>query len=103
MRAVTRAVKDFYKTHPNAASYKDIRNSSGNLYQHIKDVVKSAQEIPVPEGYTRQELVQAALFHDIGKVFERGRSHDKVSAEMLDDLGINVSDNVKHSVKHHMS
>lgn len=103
IRAITRAVKDFYKTHPNAVSYKEIRNSSGNLYQHIKDVVKSAQEIPVPEGYTRQELVQSALFHDIGKVFERGRSHDKVSAEMLDDLGINVSDNVKNAVKHHMS
>lgn len=103
MRAITRAVKDFYKTHPNAASYKDITNNSGNLYQHIKDVVKSAQEIPVPKGYTRQELVQSALFHDIGKVFESGPSHDKISAEMLDDLGIDVTNNVKHAVKHHMS
>lgn len=103
IRAVARAVKDFYKTHPNAYPYKEIFNSNGNLYDHIKAVVQSAQQIPVPEGYTRQELVQSALFHDIGKVFEHGHSHGHVGAEMLDDLGIDVPESVKRAVDNHMS
>lgn len=103
IRNVTKMVKDFYKQHPNAKSYKYINNSSGNLYNHIKDVVKSAQSIPVPEGYTRQELVQAALFHDIGKVFDSSKNHGHESVDMLDMLGINTSDNVKNAVYNHMT
>lgn len=46
-------------------------NSSGktsSLKEHIAGVVKTAQEIPVPKGSSRQELVRAALVHDIGKL-----------------------------------
>lgn len=103
MRNVTRMVKDFYKQRPNAKPYKYINNNSGNLYNHIKDVVKSAQSIPVPEGYTRQELVQAALFHDIGKVFDSSRNHGHESVDILNTFGINTSDNVKNAVYNHMT
>lgn len=54
MRALVPVIKNWYKNHPNAANYKNIYNSSGNLLHHIGGVVKSAQQIPVPEGYTRQ-------------------------------------------------
>lgn len=103
IRNVVSLIKNFYKSHPNAQPYKQIINSSGNLYEHTRDVVKSAQSIPVPKGYTRQQLVQAALFHDIGKVFERGRSHGEVSAEMLEDAGIKLDRDVISAVRHHMT
>lgn len=103
MRNVVKLVKDFYKTHPTAANYKYINNSSGNLYQHTRDVVKSAQSIPVPKGYTRQQLVQAALFHDIGKVLDSGISHGKTALTMLDDAGVQVSPQVRSAISDHMS
>lgn len=46
-------------------------HSSGkmsSLKDHVAGVVKTAQQIPVPKGSSRQELVRAALVHDIGKL-----------------------------------
>ena len=103
MRNVVTAVRDFYKNHPEARNYKDVYNSSGNLYQHISAVVKSAQEAPVPEGYTRQQLVQSALFHDIGKVLDPDRTHDKMSVKIMDELGIETTPEVRTAVGRHMS
>lgn len=107
MRHVAKAVKEYYKNNPSSADYKNIYNSSGNLYEHIRDVVKSAQQIPVPKGYTRKQLVESALYHDIGKVLDFSSSHGHTSVEILDNLSqlgrIDLDPNVRKAVYDHMS
>ena len=90
MRNLVRARRQLRKAYPNADDPKKIFNtdfltgSPTNLNQHIGSVVKTAQDIPVPLGYTRQDLVQAALGHDIGKVIDaRQGQHEQISADML--------------------
>ena len=76
VRNLVRARRQLRKAYPDADDPKKIFNtdfltgSPTNLNQHIGSVVKTAQDIPVPLGYTRQDLVQAALGHDIGKVID---------------------------------
>lgn len=114
MRNVVKAVREFYKKHPEARDYKDVINyknfdkngnfiDRGNLYEHIRGVVKSAQEAPLPEGYTRQQFVQSALFHDIGKVLDPTKTHDKKSIQILKEMGIDVSPEVQTAIGRHMS
>lgn len=103
IRKVVEAMQTAYKMHPTARKYKDITNSSGNLYEHIRDVVRSAQLAPVPEGSSRRELVQAALFHDIGKIIDPTyNGHAQASLDLLNDLGIDVSPEVARAIKVHM-
>lgn len=90
MRNLVRARRQLRKAYPDANDPKKIFNtdfltgSPTNLNQHIGSVVKTAQDIPVPLGYTRQDLVQAALGHDIGKVIDsRQGQHEQISADML--------------------
>ena len=90
VRNLVRARRQLRKAYPNADDPKKIFNtdfltgSPTNLNQHIGSVVKTAQDIPVPLGYTRQDLVQAALGHDIGKVIDaRQGQHEQISADML--------------------
>ena len=90
MRNLVRARRQLRKAYPDAYDPKEIFNTDfltgipTNLNQHIGSVVKTAQDIPVPLGYTRQDLVQAALGHDIGKVIDaRQGQHEQISADML--------------------
>lgn len=90
MRNLVRARRQLRKAYPDADDPKKIFNkdfltgTTTNLNQHIGSVVKTAQDIPVPLGYTRQDLVQAALGHDIGKVIDaRQGYHEQISADML--------------------
>ena len=90
MRNLVRARKQLRQLYPNANNPKEIINHDfltgkrTNLNQHTSSVVKTAQDIPVPIGYTRQDLVQAALGHDIGKVIDpRQGQHEQISADML--------------------
>lgn len=90
MRNLVRARQQLRQLYPNANNPKKIFNSDfltrrrTNLNQHTAGVVKTAQDIPVPTGYTRQDLVQAALGHDIGKVIDaRQGQHEQISADML--------------------
>ena len=90
MRNLVRARRQLRKAYPDADDPKKIFNtdfltgSPTNLNQHIGSVVKTAQDIPVPLGYTRQDLVQAALGHDIGKVIDaRQGQHEQISADMI--------------------
>ena len=54
------------------------------MNQHTEGVVRTAQDIPVPTGYTRQDLVQSALYHDIGKAIDASQGvHEKISADMV--------------------
>ena len=89
-RNLVRARRQLRKAYPDANNPKGIINTDfltgtpTNLNQHIGSVVKTAQDIPVPLGYTRQDLVQAALGHDIGKVIDaRQGQHEQISADML--------------------
>lgn len=85
---------------------KGIYNSGNgretNLIQHIADVVKTAQDSPVPSGYTKQQQVQAALLHDLGKIYGT-KHHGPNSLNVIDQAQIPfISDAVKNSVKNHM-
>lgn len=103
MRKLAQEVQKFYKSHPEARNYKTVYNDSGNLYQHIRDVVKTAQDSPIPKGYTRQQYIQAALFHDIGKVLNGSRKyHGLTSVDMLKEAGIDIDSSVKHAIESHM-
>lgn len=89
-KMLIRGLQELKSANPNAASYKNVFNKGPlkqgftNLAQHTKGVVETAQQIPVPTGYTRQDLVQSALFHDIGKVYDPTQGvHEKISADML--------------------
>ncbi len=90
IRNLVRARRQLRKAYPYAKNPYEIFNTDfltgapTNLHQHIGDVVKTAQDIPVPLGYTRQDLVQAALGHDIGKVIDaRQGQHEQISADMI--------------------
>lgn len=90
MRNLARARRQLRQAYPDAGDPKRIFNTDfltgtqTNLNQHTRGVVKTAQDIPVPLGYTRQDLVQAALGHDIGKVIDaRQGQHEQISADML--------------------
>lgn len=90
MRNLVRARRQLRQLYPEANDPKKIFNHDfltgkpTNLNQHTEGVVKTAQDIPVPIGYTRQDLVQAALGHDIGKVIDpRQGQHEQISADML--------------------
>lgn len=89
-RMLVKGLQQLKALNPEAESYKTIFNSGPygegrtNLAQHTKGVVETARQIPVPLGYTRQDLVQSALFHDIGKVIDRSQGmHEGISADML--------------------
>lgn len=90
VRNLVRARRQLRKAYPDTDDPKKIFNTDfltgipTNLNQHIGSVVKTAQDIPVPLGYTRQDLVQAALGHDIGKVIDaRQGQHEQISADIL--------------------
>ena len=90
VRNLVMARRQLRKAYPDADDPKKIFNTDfltgipTNLNQHIGSVVKTAQDIPVPLGYTRQDLVQAALGHDIGKVIDaRQGYHEQISADMI--------------------
>lgn len=75
---------------------------STNLYEHTFDVAHSAKSIPLPEGVSRQELVFAALMHDIGKVFAK-EQHGQISAKLIGNRFSNIGDNVIAAIDDHMS
>ena len=107
MHHLANLIKQFYKKYPNAGDFREIKNSGlggeTNLWEHIRDVVRSAQAAPVPKGSTRQEFIQAALLHDIGKTLDRSYSgHPEASLKILDEMGIEVSPKVRRAIQVHM-
>ena len=89
MRNLVRARQQFREMYPEASDFKqifnrDFRGRATNLNQHTEGVVRTAQDIPVPTGYTRQDLIQSALYHDIGKAIDASQGvHEKISADMV--------------------
>lgn len=74
-----------------------------SLDNHLLQVARSAQELPLPQGYTRQEAVTAALLHDLGKVINSSKLHGHSSVDLIDQLGIQINNpKVRNAIKHHM-
>ena len=71
-------------TDPKYIFNSDYRGGRTNLYEHIRAVIKTASEIPLPKGYTRQQVIQAALLHDVGKVVNEAQGkHEQIGADIL--------------------
>lgn len=86
----------------NSAENATISNIYQNLLQHSLRTARAAQRYPVPDGFTRQQFVQAALFHDIGKVLD-DQFHAGQSAVMLRQLGTQkIDDDVYDAIRKHM-
>lgn len=94
-------------------SLNEVYNSSGKattLKKHISNVVKTAQEIPVPKGSSRAELVRSALAHDIGKIItgQEGQypQHGAYSAKIMRELQNEYPEfswgNTRTAVRYHM-
>ena len=83
---------------------------ASTLWGHTTGVVRTAQQIPVPKGSSRAELVRAALIHDLGKL-ETGQeriehpNHPYISEDMIDDLEFPEFDTptIRSAVRSHMN
>ena len=73
-----------------------------NLFDHINGVVTTAQHSPTPEGATRQQFIESALFHDIGKTLDSNKTHGHESVKIIDELGIPLDAQVKKAIDRHM-
>lgn len=74
-----------------------------NLFDHINGVVTTAQNSPTPEGATRQQFIEAALFHDIGKALDSNvRSHGHESVNIAKQLRIPLDEQVEKAIDKHM-
>lgn len=74
-----------------------------NLFDHINGVVTTAQNSPTPEGATRQQFIESALFHDIGKTLDSDvRTHGHKSVQVARELGIPLDEQVERAIDKHM-
>ena len=73
-----------------------------NLFDHINGVVTTAQHSPTPKGATRQQFIESALFHDIGKTLVSNKTHGHESVKIVDELGIPLDAQVKKAIDKHM-
>lgn len=73
-----------------------------NLFDHINGVVTTAQHSPTPKGATRQQFIESALFHDIGKTLDSNITHGHESVKIADELGIPLDSQVKKAIDKHM-
>lgn len=76
-----------------------------SLDNHLLQVARSAQILPLPEGYTRQEGVTAALLHDLGKIISGNNpSHASASIDLIEALNIPGIDNpkIRGAIEYHM-
>ncbi len=73
-----------------------------NLYEHTADVIKSAQQQPLPAGVTRQDLVTSALYHDLGKIIDPSRLHGYTSNYLVDLMGWETKPNIAKAISKHM-
>lgn len=80
---------------------KDIGEYQSTL-RHLYNAAKTAQTSPVPEGATKQQLVFAALTHDIGELLGRD-GHGQTSEDLLRAIYPDVPETVLYSIRNHMS
>lgn len=74
-----------------------------NLLQHSFGTARSAIKAPTPKGYTKQEQVEAALLHDVGKLFGDYENHAEKSIDILNEINYPLTKNVRNAIVKHMS
>lgn len=82
-----------------ATSGYETENQS--TFRHMANAAKTAQELPVASGSTRQNQVASALFHDMGERYDRA-DHAKLGAKIIDKYIADFDPEIYHNVKNHM-
>lgn len=72
-----------------------------NTWLHTKKVAQNAWAIPVPEGYTKQDQMIAALGHDFGKILS-GDGHAEVSYNLIKQIFPDATPKQLEAVRRHM-
>lgn len=72
-----------------------------NTWLHTKKVAQNAWVIPVPEGYTKQDQMIAALGHDFGKILS-GDGHAEVSYNLIKQIFPDATPKQLEAVRKHM-
>lgn len=72
-----------------------------NTLLHTKGVTQSAYELPVPEGYTKQDQVFAALAHDSGKIIS-GDGHENIGAALIEQIFPDATVEQLQAIRQHM-
>lgn len=73
-----------------------------NTWLHTKKVAKNAWAIPVPEGYTKQDQMIAALGHDFGKMLS-GDGHAEVSYNLIKQIFPDATSKQLEAMRKHMN
>ena len=73
-----------------------------NTWLHTKKVAKNAWAIPVPEGYTKQDQMVAALGHDFGKILS-GDGHAEVSYNLIKQIFPDATEKQLNAIRKHMN
>lgn len=73
-----------------------------NTWLHTKKVAQNAWAIPVPEGYTKQDQMIAALGHDFGKILS-GDGHAEVSYNLIKQVFPDATPKQLEAVRRHMN
>lgn len=103
-RITNRRIAETYYGNGSSAENISLKTIYQDLLQHSLRTARAAQRYPVPEGFTKQQFVQAALFHDIGKVLSNDILHDQNSVSMLRKLGTqNIDRDVYDAIRNHMN
>ena len=98
----------------NGAKFEEIKKggtpySPGNIKnketqsfpQHVKSVIESAQSSPTPLGFTRQQFIEAAALHDVGKLLGR-KDHGPKGVDILKSAGYPLDNAVENTISKHM-
>lgn len=87
----------------NGITIPTVYKRQQNLLQHSFGAARSAMKAPTPKGYTKQEQVEAALLHDIGKLFGDYGRHAEKALDILDAINYPLTENVSNAIVKHMS
>ena len=89
-----------YVLDPTELTNKGYKRTT-DLIEHIEDVVKSAQEYPLPKGVSRKDYVTSALYHDLGKLYGEW-GHGTNSNIVADMMGWPTTPNIQEAIANHM-
>ena len=85
----------------NRAENPKYHKDDPNTWLHTKKVAKNAWNIPVPDGYTKQDQMIAALGHDFGKILS-GDGHAEVSYNLIKQIFPDATEKQLNAIRRHM-
>ena len=92
----------FNKGRKTLREREEHHKGENNTFEHLQNVVKSAQNSNIADGLKNHVVVAAAL-HDIAKPFHKGNKHGFQSEELLNKIFKGkVSGLSKFAIAHHM-